>query len=465
MNKEKGTIVIIASITTTILMILSAYFLNSLIVEMKMSESMNKAEKAYYLAEGGINEAIWKLKNNPEWEENFINPEINPDSEGNFWSDSFIQTDLEGGSYEVEVKNSGLGQAQITSRAKAPFLGREAKREARVTVFKPLDSPTEEAVIFSGGSGSNVQISDTVLVISGGNIFSNHNLIIGGDSQISLFNDPDTQNLEGLILATQNINIQNRAELKDYEEICSKNICTDGCQSCPPEEATLPMVDFDSDSENSFYSRADRYQQEGSCSVYCQEEGGSNYECSDQCIFSSNDFEDLLWKVGEDGVLTLENEVTYVTGSIELRGARNLDVEGALIADGSIDLGMRSSWNRGGERSSGPSNIKVTQEDGAAGILSKKKINFGNNSLNKKSVVEGVVYSGDQVNLSGISEKLVIEGGVIGRQLNLSSLREGLEINFDNELILYGLGYIIDDEVVEPTFSPVIEVDHWEEVY
>ncbi len=464
MKKEQGTIVIVASIATTIMMVISAYFLNSLINEIQISESMNKAERAYYLAEGGVNEAIWKLKDDPDWSSDFIDPELNPDEDGNFWSDSFEREVSNGGSYHVSVENTGLGQAQIVATAKSPFLGKEAKRETRVNIFKPLDSPTDESALFSGGGGSNVQIRNSNVEIIGGNIFSNRNLLLSGELNIDLYDNPDTESLEGMVWASQNVNKTEQVDLNS-EAICAKNICDEECESCPPEEGDLPIVDFDSDSENSFYSRAERYQQDGDCSVYCQEEGGGEYKCSDQCIFSSNHFEDLLWEVGEGGVLTLKSEVTYVTGDVELRGGRNLEVEGALVADRSIDVGMREDWNRRGQRDSGLSNIEVTQKDGAAGILSKRKISFGNSALNKDSKIEGVIYSGDEVSMTGLPYKLEIDGGIIGRQIKIRSMWEGLEINFDNELMLYGMGYIIDDEAVEPIFSPVIEVDHWEEVY
>ncbi len=465
-KNQKGTIVIISVIATMIMMAISAYFLNSLVVEMKVVESMDKAQEAYYLAESGINEAIWKLKNNEEWKSNFVDPDLNPDSEGEYWSATLEKEGVGNGDYQVVVQNTGLGEAEIYSTAEVPFLGKKAKRETQVTVFQALESPTEEAVIFSGGNGSNVQISHANLTINGGNIFSNHNLLVKGESVISLFDNQETENLEGQIWSSQNFNMGSEVELENYTAICSKNECSEECEVCPPEEKAIPTVDFDSEHQNSFKSRAKEMEDNNSCEVFC-DTGEGAYQCSDQCVFSENQFEDLLWEVKEGGSLNIKSEITYVEGAVDLKGKRELLLEGVLVADGSIDIGMNLDWKRKGDEDSGISHIEVTnpEKDRPSGLLSKRKINFGNYSLKESSIIEGIIYSGDKVRMIGIPQKLTINGGIIGRQLFFITLWEGMEINFDNELILNGLGYVIDDKPVKPIFSPLIEIDHWEEVY
>ncbi len=467
MKKEKGTIVIIASIATAILIAISAYFLNALVVEMKISESMDKAQGAYYLAESGVHEAVWKLKNDSEWSDNFIDLSLNPDPEGNYWEGTLEREDIGGGSYEVRVQNTGPGEAQIYSVANTPFLNRDAQRRARVTVSQPLEAPTDDSSIFSGGPGSNVIINHSKLTINDGNIFSNHNLIIDGKSEIELYDNPDTEKLEGKALAVGNLNVGGSGSIDEYTALCAQNVCTEDCDSCDLEERSIPIVDFDSDSEDSFKSRAENLENNDDCSIFCNPAGESSYKCSDKCLFSEGEFEDLLWEVGEEGVLEIESEVTYVTGRIRVRGARRLNIEGALVADRSIEIGKDEDWRVRGDKDSGYSHVRIEnpEVDRASGILSKNKIGFGDYSLFEESVVEGVIYAGDQVKFVSLPEKLTINGAAIGRQLHFTSLWEELEMNFDDELVLYGLGYIVDDRVVEPVFSPVIEVDHWEEVY
>ena len=465
MNKEKGTIIIIAVIAMTILMSISGYLISSLITEMEVLSGMQQSEKAYYLAESGINKAIWMLENNDEWADNFVDPGLNPDSEGNFWSEN-LTGELSEGSYEVEIQNTRMGEAQIRAIAKTPFMESEARREAEVTVYKPFESPTEDSAVFSGGGGSNVKISDTNLTINDGNLFSNHNLLLSGNTTLNLFGE-DEDLVRGHILATQNINIGGNVDLEEYNAACSRNICYDECQRCPPDSTSLPTVDFDSDDEDSFKSRAQENQDEDNCSITCNPPGEDPYQCSDRCILSENELEDILWEVGKDGEIVFENEITYVTGSMNIKGGRSVFSEGMIVADRSIEVGVDEDWRRGGDRQEGTSHIEIINEDWSSpsGLLSKRSIKLGSYGLQDESVIEGAIYAGNRVELFDLDEKLTVKGGLMGRQFELINLQEGLEIDFEDELILVSLGYIIDDEIQKPSFAPVLEVDRWEEVY
>ena len=466
MKEEKGTIIIIAAIAMTIIMSISGYLLSSLVAEMEVLGSMQQAEKAYYLAESGINEAIWKLENDDEWADNFINPALNPDSDGSYWS-ATLERELGEGSYLVELENQRMGEAQIRAVAKTPFMENETKRETEVTVYKPFESPTEDSAVFSGGGGSNVKISDTDLTINDGNLFSNHNLLLSGNTTLRILEDGGGELMKGQILATQNINIGGGVVLEEYSAICSRNMCYDDCQRCPPDSTSLPAVDFDSEDENSFKSRAQKNQDEENCLIICNPSNESSYECSDRCVFSENDFEDLLWEVGEGGEIILKNDITYVTGSVSVRGGRRISSEGMIIADRSIEIGVDEDWRRRGDRQSGTSHIEITNKDWSnpSGLISKRSVKLGSYSLQEESTIEGAIYAGNEVELIDLDKKLTVKGGLMGRQFEMVNLQEGLEIDFENELILVSLGYIIDDEIKTPSFAPVLEVDRWEEVY
>ncbi len=454
---EKGTIIVVAIITISIIMVLSGYLLSGTIMEMRISKSVESAEKAYYFAEGGIKEAIWKLENDSEWRDSFVSEELN--TGGSYWSDSFNR-DLEEGSYTVTIENTAQGRGEIIAVAEIPFMGRDAKRKIKTTVFRGIEGPTDNAAIFSGGHGSNINISHSNVRVNKGNFFSNHNLIVSGISSMEAYDNEDSEKLEGQILSTQNISISDKSEIVEYTAICSRDMCTEECLECPPEEMPVPMVDFDSNSENSFLSRAEKKENTGECAVYC-DDGGGLYLCSESCVFSPKEFDDLLWEGSES--LILENEVTYVTGGVEVKGGRSLEINGVLVADKSIKIGERESW----KGDSGLSGLKVHPADteSPAGILSKRSISFGNYFLRKETTITGVIYAGNSVDMTGVPYNLHIIGGVMGRMIKLSSLWEGLEITLDNEVIMRGLGYMIDGEVSQPEFSPVIQIDHWEEVY
>ncbi len=53
----------------------------------------------------------------------------------------------------------------------------------------------------------------------------------------------------------------------------------------------------------------------------------------------------------------------------------------------------------------------------------------------------------------------------MGRKLRFNSIWQWLNVTLDNDIILYGLGYKIDGITINPMFSPIINIEHWEETY
>ncbi len=468
MKKEKGTVVIVSVLFLASVFALGGYLLRSSLTETVISRSVSSAGQAYYLAESGVNEAIWHLNNDEEWRDSFISMELNPDEGGDYWTETIQRSDIGGGSYEVTVHNLAPGYGEIVSIGKVPFADKTTKRKIKTTVFRGLKSPTHDAGIFTGGPSENVDIIHTEVNIYNGNIFSNNRLRISGNSIVSAYNNPETEKKEGKIMSVGRLMLQQDGEIGDYEAVCASGWCDDElCESCPPEEVASIIVDFDSSDEGSFRSRALADEKEDRCRVYCKKQDGSSYPCSNQCVFGWRELEDLLWEVGEGGVLRIENDVTFIDGKMELRGGRGLEVEGVLVVDDYVSVGERERWTRQGQTHQGDSHLTVKSKEGeyASGILAKRSMGFGSYALRKDSVIEGVLYAGGKVDMTGFSHNLEIRGALIGRKISLNSLYEGLDIVFDNERVLHSLGYIIDGEIVVPAFSPVLQVDHWEEVY
>jgi len=184
-------------------------------------------------------------------------------------------------------------------------------------------------------------------------------------------------------------------------------------------------------------------------------------------VYSASDFEDLLWQVGQAGTLTLNNEITYVDGRVELRGARYLVVNGALVSDDNIYIGERYSWTREGRKDEGYSQITIIRptDTSASGLLTKRKVNFGLYSSFEPITIEGVIYANDEIRIISLPESFTLVGGIIARKFSVISAWQWLDITLDNDIIIYGLGYKIDSEIIEPVFSPIIIIDHWEESY
>lgn len=493
--KQKGTVLVIAFLIMGVLMILGIYFLSFALTESRIAKSQTVGTQTYYLAEAGINEALWKLKydeteedGDVPWATCFVTSTA---SCGNCtsWSATFTRNTnllVPNSTTTVTIQNSECARGRITATSTIALPGgRSAQRVVETTVFKSLASPTDGAAIFSGGSSENIDI-DFSKIKAYGDLFSNHNLNIKWWSTVEVYDNATTVEAEGRILAVGNYN-KSAGSTVSSTAICAKNICqtTSTCRcveypekfqkceenECPPKNISMPVVDFDSATSTSFKERASSTEAAGDCRVFCQQEEGSPYQCSTKCVFDDDEFEELLWEVGENGTLTLNTTTTpgivYVTGPVELRGGRHLVVNGALVADGTIDIGERYKWTKGGQKDEGYSQITVNRPTATttAGLLTKAKINMGLYSSFTTTSITGVIYANDETRLVSLPKSFKVIGGIIARKLSFISVWEWFNFFVDNEIILYGLGYRIDGKTVKPEYSPIITVEHWEETY
>lgn len=461
MQLEKGTILIISVLIMAVLLIMGAYFLIFTVAESKISKSQMMAMQTYYLAEAGINEAIWRINNDQEWENNFETPPNCYD-----WSTSSFRGDilLPGSSYNIEVSNSDCGKAEIISTSVLNlFGGKTSQRIVKTKVFKAIGSLIQDAAFFSGGNSENIDITASVLNINNGNIFSNNNANINLASNVSVFDDPDTEIEEGKAMVGNNLNISWGSSF-NVSASCAKNICQGDCseEGCPPSVVSMPMIDFDSIDENSYKSQASVLEEQG-CQILC-----NGVQCSNKCVLSATEFSDLLWQVGQNGTLLLPNNITYITGSVDLKGGRILSIDGILVADGTINIGEQYCWTNKGKKQCGNNQISVSDPGLGvpSGILTKRKINFGLYSSSQDIGIRGLVYADDEIRLVSMPKSFTVIGGILARKLSITSAWSALNIYLNNNIILEGIwGGPKPPEGVKPPFSPVVTIEHWEEAY
>ncbi len=487
---NKGTVVIITFLILVTLMILGCYFLTFVLTETRISKSQEAGTQTYYLAEAGINEAIWKLKN--DWEQDFItcvNAVDCSDPACVNWSANFPRTFSDGSGYNVAIQNSACGRGEVISTATLPLPEEKTtQRVVKTMVFKALGSPTEDGAIFTGGSSELIKINDDSKVkIEKGNLFCGSGLTIDGESVVEIYDNPITTDSEGQALVVGNLNVKSGSTLDVCEVKCAANACspylspclgkTGSCEKCPPDDASIPLVDFDSDYPecniplNSFKCRAQAAEDLGQCIVSCN--GSSCFSQPSKCIYSASEFEDLLSEVGEGGTLTLNlgnlpNIIFYIeSGTVELKQGCHLIVNGVLVVNDNIKIGKKGL---GGQ-------ITINQPDNKSpsGLLVRRDLDFGSLSalafLSQPIDITGVIYSLGKTNMTSVPESFNVLGGIIARKLELNSTPanadQWLNITLDNDIILYGLGYLIGGEAVTPNpdFSPIITIDHWEESY
>jgi len=459
---KKGVALIISVMVLGLLLLLGAYFLTFALTEFRISRSQVVATQTYYLAEAGVNEAIWKLKHDPEWKDNF---ETTPTCDT--WLADFSRDNLffSNSSYQVKIQNSDCGRGQITATSTVELAGgKTSQRVIKIKVFKAIGSLTGESAVFSGGSSENIDINSSLINIYDGNLFSNNNTNVSWWSEVNVYDNLSTEEIEGKALAQGNINVSWTSTL-NANSFCAKNICEGNClkEGCPPDVLSMPMIDFDSEDSNSYRNQASTTEDLGLCSVLC-----NGVECDTKCIYTDDEFEELLWQVGEEGTLTLNNGISYVTGPIDLKGGRKLVVNGALVADGTIDIGKSSCWTNKGQKDCGFDQITVNDPgvDKPSGLLTKAKMNFGSYTSSQIINITGLIYANDEIRFVSLPLSFTVIGGVLARKISFNSVWETFNIYLNNAIILEGVwAGPKPPEGVTPPFSPVVTIEHWEESY
>lgn len=446
-NQQKGVILIVTTIILGILLLLGTYFLTFSVAESKISKSQIIASQTYYLAEAGINEAIWKLTNDPAWKEDF---ETEPGCYG--WSANFSSENIlfPNSSYQVQIQNSDsdCARGEITAFSTLAFAGKTAQRIVKTGVFKAIGNPIEGIAVFSGGGGKHdeLKIHGSAINIDNGNLFSNDEIKIEKGSQVAVTDNSGTEELEGQILAVKEFKLKDSIAV--YTEIHAEN----PEYSPPPAFIPMPALDFDS-----YKNQAQVAEDAGECSVIGVDSGGEIVATRAQCVFSSSEFEDLLWDVGEQGTLTLNNYITYVRGSAKIRGGKILIVNGVLAADKNIEIGKKYSWKRKkeDETQEGNNQLIINNTEGkASGLLSKKKIEFGKYTSDVD--ISGLLYANKEMKLKKMSNTFTMEGGIIAKKIKFEDM-EDIDISLNDTIV----GYTLGDSV----FSPIINIEHWEEAY
>ncbi|MFH1780651.1 MAG: hypothetical protein ABH841_01460 [Candidatus Nealsonbacteria bacterium] len=471
-SKEKGVIVVIAFLALGILLLLSAYLLSFTVVESKTAASQAISVKTYYLAEAGINEAIWKLKNDQLWENNFTTDPICQS-----WQTFFVRNYLPQTTTTVSIQNTQCARGEIVSISTVELVnGRIAQRVVKVKVLKSLGSLTQDSSVFVGAPSGESMVQASIMNVFQGNFFVNNNFNIKLWSQVSV---------GGKALIAGNNSVSN-GSVFNADSICAKNTCqttaTCGCldqekfdeclpNSCPPKSFSMPTIDFDSEDPSSYRSRAENAQMQGQCSIVGKSNQGVTLFVNADCLFSESEFEDFLWQIGEGGKLILEHKTNgvavsayYVEGGVNLEGGRSLEINGVLVTDGTINIGEKSRWK--GDSGFNQLTINDPGVGFPSGMLTKAKINFGSYASFQDTIITGLVYSQDEIRMVSIPRVLRVTGGIIARKFSLTSAWSHLNIYLDNDIIREGVwGGPIPPEGSKPIYSPIVTVEHWEESY
>lgn len=401
-NDESG-FVLVTSLFVMLLLLSLGYFVSAFsLTEKKIASSQAASVQAYYLAESGVNEAIWKLKNDTTWKNNF---ESSPT-----WSTTFVRNSalFPNASYSVEVQNISNANATITVTGQINIGLASAQRVIKTSVYKAQGA---SAILDSGlYSDSDINLYGTDIIVLNGGLFTNNNV------NISLW---ATVNTDSAIRAVKNINITPPATV-----VSAARYATNFPPK--PDPIAMPSISFDNVGDpNSLKARADH-------------------------IYTASQFSDLLY-ANRNKTLTL-NGITYVTGAVNIKYNNDLIINGALVADGNITVGVNSFWCLFGGRS----DVEINAySDDPSGLFTKGRIELEACMDNLSG--EAVLYGATSFDVLAILNRIEVTGAIVTRQVTQFGAWDGFQITYDPDIVTQAIG--------NPTYSPVITIDHWEEEY
>lgn len=357
---NQGFALIAAVLAVAVISVLAFYVSSFTVTENKISTTQSHSAKAYYLAESGVAEAIYRIKNDPDWKNSFEN---NPS-----WSYTYTRNDAlyPGSSYTINVVNYDEAHGMVTVTGNYKEGNKTSKRVIKAAVFKAIggNNPIPDVSFYNDGP---LQLSRGNLTVLNGGTYSNANMVFNVDASVSI---------AGTTTAVGNINGMTVDCVDFVDTHCSP----------APEPISMPSVSFDSANDpDSLKSRA------------------SN-------IYTADQFDSLL---EDNESLTLEG-ITYVTGDIIIEGTHNLTINGALVSDGSINFGVKNGDDDIEMNITSPSSTTPT------GLFAKSNIVFNANS--DINIDKGVIYTNGNFNVW--VKALVsfdILGGILCRGSNIDS--------------------------------------------
>ncbi len=394
-----------------VLLLVGATFFTLVILEKRISLSQGSAFETYYLAESGINEVIYKLRNDSDWRQEF--------EDGNISRTLTRDGELvSGGSYEVQIEATDPGRANIISIGKLTQNNSTAQRIVKTKAVRAVNPNPLAGMATYSDVDTNVNLS--IVNVTGGNMFANDDLDLFAWSEA---------HIDGKALAADEIHLYAWSNLDASDGCEAVNCPVTGCSPCTgaPDHVTMPMLDFDSSDPNSYKSRAG-------------------------AIYTEDEFRTLL---NNNHPLVLNSDVNYVEGDVRLKRGDSLVLNGLLVADGSIIYG-----DTGGPILK-PIYIEVNNTPGkGSGLIAKGSVEILARPFSNDVNIEGVLYAMNRVRIQNLSfaGEVNITGSLIGREVDFMDLWGNINLTYNDEILnksLFG----------PPTDSPVVTIEHWEEEY
>ncbi len=418
---KKGYVTIVVLIIMMVLVAATYLYADAIYSEMAIARNNKGASIAFSLAEGGIQEAIHRIQYNEPTRNTFLNT---ADGTTEFSHSSAL---INNGSYSVTIQNSALGVATVTAIGNFSMGLKTARREIQASIAQATMPPPydDDAAIFShsagGESTGDLEFNYATIRIYDGSLASGRDI---------RFQYSDVQ-VEGNISREGNISgngtsVDCDCLIEDDGDPLTTQ-CSDNpsCAYSTESAGEMLQVDFDSISANSYKNQAITLNQ---------------YYESDSEFFTQTGFLDDTTKTF--------NGVVYIDGKLDLDENKILIMNGVLAGSGTINIG----GNANNSHANATVQINSPGANQASGILSTHDV-----IVKKRGNLNGtgLIYSGTKVHLYNSSEVIDLTGGILTRRLLVTN--RSLTIHFNADIINWALD--------NPSGTPVIEINHWEEEY
>ena len=320
------------------------------------------------MAETGINEMLWKIKNDSATGQAFLNGTLSSSSDINRTS---VFGDSKAG-YQVTARNTATGEAWIYSTSTYQIGNSTSQRVVKSYITQATGSGAEwDFATFAGGRGSqqngNFRFNGTgiVMTANGGRLHANQEFKVQGVELI--VND-------GAVTSANVINIVSGGQLT----------LNNSYQDAPTSTVDMLQIDFDSDDPNSFKNRA-------------------------TATYTESQFKNLANNTTLNGII-------YVTGDAEITG-KNLTINGVLVAEGDVKITI-----------SGTTVDVNADATYGGGILSKEDVTFV--SSGGTIEVDGLIFASDNLDITNSGANITVNGSMAGFDAEITRSGGTITLNF-----------------------------------
>lgn len=401
-TKNQGFVLVTSVLILTTLLMVGSYLISSATSENKIAQAEFLATKNYYLSEAGISEMLWRIKNDETTRNAFLAGALDASYDigrSNVFGDSKA-------GYQVSARNTVTAEAWVTATSTYQIGNNISQRVVKSYISRATGDPIGwNYSVYSGGRGGQ----------------QNGNFTFTGSGVALIANG-------GRLHANQVFKVQKAEVIVNDGAVTSANVITvvsggaltlnNSYQDAPTSTVEIIPITINSDPENP---------------------GGNSWENRATATFSTATFNSLP----DSTVLT---GIIYVNGGNARIINKNMTINGVLAVSGSLEVdldGQSLAINHDETYGSGilvNNNLTITTEGGLV-------------------LIDGLVYSGNTLEINSQSTDFTINGGVAGFDAIITASGLPLILNFTPANI---------EPVIEPEYnpeSPLIQIDHWEEQY